>query len=108
MKNVIDHNTCTLHSHVGWEVRFSIEQYEDGTYHAEAEEDESFLDFLETDYPEEVQDYLDLVASIPSKDSRHLDIINQYVARYTYNSIHPFIEDDYGWITLDEEEIDKD
>ena len=104
----IDSTSCVLHSNEGYEVEFQVDKYDDGTYHVEAYIDYATYDFLEENYPDDLEKYSELLDTLPSKDSKDLGIINQHVAHHTYNSIRPFMEDENGCLVLDEYEIDKD
>ena len=90
--NSIDSITFRLHSNDGPEVQWNVWEDQDGEYHVFAEIDE----------------YLQMVESIPTASSRWLSLINSFIASHTYNSIRPLIEDEDAWLELNEEELDRD
>lgn len=104
----IDEISFRLHSNEGYEVDFTVWEDSDGEYHVYAEPDTQTCDFLSENYPDEHDTYLKAVEKIPTERSRYLDIINQFIARQTYNSVRPITVDDNGWLALDEAECDKD
>ena len=107
--NCDDYVCCVLHSNDGPEVEFTVWLNEaDGEYHVFAETHDETENFLETDYPEKLEEYRTMVAAIPTAHSKHLSLINSFVASHTYNSIRPVYVDEYGWLALDEGELMRD
>lgn len=104
----VDEISFRLHSNAGYEVDFTVWQDTELEYHVFAEPDMDTCDFLYENYPDEHGEYLDIVEKIPCAHSKHLDLINSFIASETYNSIRPVMEDEFGWLVLDESEIDRD
>ena len=103
-----DSISCVLHSNSGYEVEFNIWEDLDGEYHVFATTDDNTEDFLRENYPETLREYLLMVEQIPTASSKWLSLINSFISSQTYNSIRPLIENEEDWLTLDEEELDRD
>jgi len=106
--DALDEITIKLHSNSGPEVEFTVWEDDDHMYHVFADTDDSTEDFLSEYYPEDLESYRKMVECIPTASWRYLRSINRFIAQYTYNSIRPLIEDESCWLTLNEEELDKD
>ena len=108
--SAIDSIEVRLHSNEGYEVLFNIWEDENGIYHVFAEADSNTEDFLGECYPEELGKYRRMVDGIPTCNSRYRSIINQFISSQTYNGIKPIVDDIElcEWLTLDEEECDRD
>lgn len=104
----IDSIEVRLHSDAGWEVTWCVWEDQDHEYHVFADTDDSTVDFLHDDHPEQLTEYLEMVDRISTASSRWLSLINSFIAAHTYNSIRPLIEDEDNWLELNEEELDRD
>ena len=104
----IDSIDVRLHSDAGWEITWCVWEDRDHEYHVFADTDDSTVDFLHDEYPEQLTEYLEMVDNIPTASSRHLSLINSFIASHTYNRVRPLIEDESNWLELNEEELDRD